>query len=165
MDARARRTAATVAAVAAVVFILSMFLDWYTLDLPAKVGGREIEVPTYNAFQGLERADVALVAAAMLALLVSVALWSGFWAESPLPALALLTAGGFLALLVIYRGTSRPSFPFFGGGPVDTVVAFGWFVALTAAAAIALCGVWAYLTGPRLQFEGRAGDWENDEGD
>jgi hypothetical protein len=86
-------------------------------------------------------------------------------AESPLPALALVTAGGFLVLVMIYRGTSRPAFPFFGGGPVDTVLAFGWFVALTGAAAIALGGVWAYLAGPRLHFEGQEGDWENDEGD
>ena len=140
-----------------------MFLDWYALDLPSQVGGRETDAPTLNAFEGLERSDVALVVAAAVALICAIALLAGKLAESPLPALVLLGAGACLLLAVLYRGTSRPIIPFFAGEEVDTVLAFGWFVALAAAGLVTLGGVWAYLAGPRLEFEDDEGEWEEDE--
>jgi hypothetical protein len=102
MGARSRTAPAAIAAVAAVVFILSMFLDWYSLDLPAEVDGRETNAPSINAFEGLQRADIALVVVA-------------------LPA---------------------------------------W---IAAAGCVALGGGWAYLAGPRLEFEDDEVDWEEDE--
>ena len=108
MEAHPQRKPAALAAASAVVLVGSMFLDWYRLDLPSQVGGRKINVPTYNAFEGLERADIYLVVAAALALIFAGMLWAGVLSNSPAPGLALLVAGLFALALVVYRGTSRP---------------------------------------------------------
>jgi hypothetical protein len=153
MDGRSQRTPAGIAAVSAVILLLSLFLDWYELDLPEQVRGREIDAPTFNAFEGLERADIALVVAGVLALIFAGVLLARVLANSPAPGLALLGAGVFALAVVIYRGTSRPTRPFFGGGEVDTTLAVGWYISLVAAAVLALAGLLAYLAGPRLQLE------------
>ncbi len=57
------------AAVSALALVASMFLEWYRLDLPGRIGGREIKVDSYSAYDALRRADVYLVVAAALALL------------------------------------------------------------------------------------------------
>jgi hypothetical protein len=162
MEARKQRTPAILAAAAAVVLILSLFLNWYALDLPEQVGGQQIDVPTYNAFEGLKRSDAALVVAAVLALIFAAGLLARVMADSPLPGLALLGAGVFALAVVLYRGTSRPTRPFFGG-EADTTLEFGWYVGLVAAGLVALGGLLAYLAGPRLQFEDDEFDEEEDE--
>jgi di/tricarboxylate transporter len=141
-----------IAAAAAIVLILSMFLDWYVLDLPEQVEGQQIDVPKFNAFEGLERSDVFLVVLAVLALIFAGMLVARMLSNSPWPGLALLGAGLLALAGVIYRGSSRPVRPFFGG-EIDTTLQFGWFVALVAAGTIALGGLLAYLAGPRLQLE------------
>jgi hypothetical protein len=161
MDGRSQRTPAAVAAVAAVILLGSMLLDWYKLDLPEQVGGREIDAPTFNAFEGLERADVALVVAAVLALIFAGVLLTRVLVTSPAPGLGLLGAGVFALAVVIYRGTSRPTRPFFAGGEVDTTLAIGWYISLVAALLLALGGLLAYLAGPRLQLEPE--EFEEDE--
>ncbi len=162
MDAHPQRRPAALAAAAAVVLVGSMFLDWYRLDLPSEVGGRKINVPTYNAFEGLERADIYLVVAAAVALIFAGMLWAGVLRNSPAPGLALLAVGLFAVALVIYRGSERPGKLFFGG-VVDTTLKLGWFIAVVAAAVIALAGLLAYLAGPRLQFEDDEFDEDEDE--
>jgi hypothetical protein len=152
MEARRQKTPALIAAAAAVVLILSMFLDWYRLDLPERLGGREIDVPTFNAFEGLERSDVALVVAAVLALLFAGVVLAGMLRDSPAPGLALLGAGLFAVAVVVYRGSSRPGRILFGA-EVDTTLRFGWWLALAASASLAVAGLLAYLAGPRLQLE------------
>jgi CDP-diglyceride synthetase len=152
MDGRSQRIPALVAGVAAVVLVLSMFADWYRLDLPSRVGGREIDVPTFNAFEGLERSDVALVVAAAVALILAALLYARVLAESPAPGLLLLGAGFFAFAVVVYRGSSRPG-RILAGEPVDTTLRFGWYVAFAAAAAITVAGLLAYLAGPRLRLE------------
>jgi hypothetical protein len=152
MSARSRSMPAAIAAVSSVLLILSMLLDWYKLDLPSEIGQRQIDVPTYNAFEGLERADVALVVAAVLALVLACALLARVLADSPWPALGLLAVGLFALAVVIYRGSSRPIRPFFDGD-IETTLEYGWYVSLAAAALIALGGLLAYLAGPRLQLE------------
>jgi hypothetical protein len=152
MEGRSQKTPALIAAVAAVVLILSMLLDWYRLDLPERLGGREIEVPTFNAFEGLERADVALVVAAALALLFAGVVLAGMLRDSPAPGLVLLGAGLFAVAVVVYRGSSRPGRILFGG-EVDTMLQFGWWLALVASVVLAVAGLLAYLAGPRLQLE------------
>jgi predicted cobalt transporter CbtA len=152
MDGRAQRIPALIAGVASVVLILSMFADWYRLDLPERVGGREIDVPTFNAFEGLERSDVALVVAATAALVLAALLYARVMADSPAPGLLLLTAGFFALAVVVYRGSSRPARDLFGA-QVDTTLRFGWYVAFAAAAAITVAGLLAYLAGPRLKLE------------
>jgi hypothetical protein len=152
MEARPRKTPALIAAAAAVVLILSMFLDWYRLDLPERLGGRQIDVPTFNAFEGLERADVALVVAAVLALVFAGVVLAGMLKDSPAPGLALLGAGLFAVAVVVYRGSSRPGRILFGA-EVDTTLQFGWWLALVASVALAVAGLLAYRAGPRLQLE------------
>src|ERR687893_561879 len=68
MESRSQKRPGMLGAAAALVLLVSMFLDWYKLDLPERVAGRQIDVPTFTAFEGLERSDVALVIAAVLAL-------------------------------------------------------------------------------------------------
>jgi predicted cobalt transporter CbtA len=152
MDGRSQRMPALAAGVAAVVLILSMFADWYRLDLPSTVGGREIDVPTFNAFEGLERSDVALVVAAVAALILAGVLYARLLAESPAPGLLLIGAGFFAFAVVVYRGSSRPG-RILAGEQVDTTLRFGWYIAFAAAAAITVAGVLAYLAGPRLRLE------------
>jgi hypothetical protein len=160
MVARPQKTPALIVATAAVVLILSMFLDWYRLDLPERLGGQAIEVPTFNAFEGLERSDVALVVAAMVALVFAGLLLARVLTDSPAPGLALLAAGLFAVAVVVYRGSSRPGRILFGE-EVNTTLQFGWWVALAASASIAVGGLLAYLAGPRLELADE--EFEDDE--
>jgi hypothetical protein len=152
METRSKKRPGVLGAAGAVVLLVSMFLDWYRLDLPERVAGREIDVPTFTAFEGLERSDVALVVAAVLALVFAGMLLARVLSESPAPALALLGAGLFAVAVVVYRGSSRPGRLLFGQ-EVDTTLQLGWYLALVAAAAVALAGLLAYLAGPRLQLD------------
>jgi hypothetical protein len=155
METRSQIRAAALGVASALVLILSLFLDWYKLDLPERIQGREIAVPSYNAFEGLERADVALAIAAALGLILAALILARVMADSPLPGLALLGVALFALAVVIYRGTNRPPREIFGG-EVDTTLQFGWFVSLVAAGLLAIAGLWAYLAGPRLDLEGFA---------
>jgi hypothetical protein len=152
MEARPKKRPGVLGATGAVVLLGSMFLTWYKLDLPERVAGREIDVPTFTAFEGLERSDVALVIAAVLALIFAAMLLARVLTDSPAPALSLLGAGLFALAVLVYRGSSRPG-RLLLGREVDTTLQFGWYLALVAAAAIALAGLLAYLAGPRLQLD------------
>ncbi|HEV3379123.1 MAG TPA: hypothetical protein VG126_17750 [Thermoleophilaceae bacterium] len=161
MKSRSQKRPGVLGAAAALVLLVSMFLDWYKLDLPERVAGREIDVPTFTAFEGLERSDVALVIAAVLALVFAGMLLARVMSDSPAPALALLGAGLFALAVVVYRGSSRPG-RLLLGQEVDTTLQFGWYVALVASAAIAAAGLLAYLAGPRLQLDFDEFDEEED---
>lgn len=161
MKSRSQKRPGVLGAAAALVLLVSMFLDWYKLDLPERVAGREINVPTFTAFEGLERSDVALVIAAVLALVFAGMLLARVMSDSPAPALALLGAGLFALAVVVYRGSSRPG-RLLLGQEVDTTLQFGWYVALVASAAIAAAGLLAYLAGPRLQLDFDEFDEEED---
>jgi hypothetical protein len=164
MDTQSQRTAALLAAGGAAVLIVSMFLDWYRLDLPRQVGGREVDIPAYNAFEGLQRADVALVVAAVLAVIIAGLVLAGVLANSPAPGISLVVVCWFALAVVIYRGVSRPTRAFFGG-EVDTTLRFGWFLALVAAAFMAVAAVLVYRAGPRLQLEALELDEEDRPGE
>ena len=163
MESRSQKRHGVLGAAAALVLLVSMFLDWYKLDLPERVAGREIDVPTFTAFEGLERSDVALVVAAVLALVFAGMLLARVMSDSPAPALALLGAGLFAVAVVVYRGSSRPGRLLFGQ-EVDTTLQFGWYLALVASAAIVLAGLLAYLAGPRLQLDFDDFDEEEEPG-
>jgi hypothetical protein len=163
METRSRKRPGILGAAAALVLLVSMFLDWYRLDLPERIGGRQIDVPTFTAFEGLERSDVALVVAAVVALVVAGMLLAKVLSDSPAPALALLATGLFAIAVLVYRGSSRPGRLVFGQ-EVDTTLQFGWYLALVAAAAVALAGLLAYLAGPRLQLEFDDFDEEEEPG-
>jgi hypothetical protein len=152
METRSQRGPAILGAASALVLIVSMFLDWYRLDLPERIAGREIDVPTFNAFEGLERSDVALVVAAVVALVVAGLLLARVLVDSPAPALGLFATGLFALAVLIYRGSSRPA-RFVFEDEVGTTLQIGWYVALAAAVGITLAGLLAYLAGPRLRLD------------
>ena len=153
MRTGSQTTGAALAAGAAVVLLVSMFLDWYEGDLPEPAQGR-VDAPTYNAFEALERSDVALVLAGVAAIVIAGVLVARLMSESPLPGLALLGVGLFAVAVVIYRGLNSPDKPFFGGTVLEVEPKVGWYIGLASAALIAVGGLLAYLAGPRLELEG-----------
>jgi hypothetical protein len=150
---QSRRTGALLAAGAAVALIVSMFLEWYTLDLPERIRNPDANLPTFDAFEGLQRADVAIVVAAGLAIVVAGLVLAGILASSPAPGIALVAAGLFALAVVVYRGVISPPGLAFLGVDLEMKVSFGWFVSLVAAALIVAGGLLTYVAGPRLQFE------------
>jgi hypothetical protein len=145
------RTGALLAGGAGIVLIASMFLEWYTLELPERVRRPEVELPSLDAFEALERADVAVVVAAGLAIIIAGIVLARVVASSLALGIA-LTAVGLLGLaVVIYRGIiSPPGFVLFRVD-LETQVGFGWFVAVAAAALIVVGGLLTCLAGPRAR--------------
>jgi hypothetical protein len=139
-----QRTAGAIGGASAVVLIVSMTREWYALKLPSTAGPGTISGGTYDAFQALERSDTYLVVAAAVGILFAGVLLTGVRSHSPAPALLLLAAGAFALALVVYRGISRP-LEVAGGSQVETNLGLGWFIALLAAAFMALAGLSAYL--------------------
>jgi hypothetical protein len=148
---QSQRAGALLAAGAAVALIASMFLEWYTLDLPDRIPNPDA-LPTFTAFEGLQRADVAMVVAAGLAILIAGLVLAGALARSPAPGIALVLVGLFGLAVVLYRGIiSPPGFALLGLN-LELKVRFGWFVSLVAAVLMVIGGLLAYLAGPRIQF-------------
>jgi hypothetical protein len=149
---RSQRTWVLLAAGAAVVLIGSMFLEWYTLELPEGVRSRGAELPTFTGFEGLERADVAIVVAAVLAMVIALAVAAGAVAGSPTLGIALTAVSLFALAVVVYRGVISPPGLFFLGIDFEMNVSVGWFIALVASALMFVGGLLAYLAGPRLEL-------------
>ena len=149
---QSQRTPALLAAGAAVVLIVSMFLEWYTLDLPERIQDVDANLPTFNAFEGLQRADVAIVVAAGLAILVAALVVAGVLADSPAPGIVLALAGLFALAVVVYRGVISPPGLALFGVDLEMKVSFGWVISLIAAALIVVGGLLTYIVGPHLQF-------------
>ena len=148
-EAQPQRTGALLAAGAALALIASMFLEWYTLEPPAGIR-REVDLPTFNAFEALDRADVAILVAAGLTIIIAGAVLAGILAGSPASGIALIAIGLFGLAVVIYRGIISPPGLVFLGVGLDMEVRFGWFVSLAAAVAMIVGGLLIYVGGPRL---------------
>jgi hypothetical protein len=151
---QSQRTWALLAAGAAVVLIGSMFLEWYTLDPPEQIRQPASDLPTFTGFEGLERADVAIVVAAALAIVIAAAVLAGMLANSPAPGTALTAVSLFALAVVLYRGVISPPGLAILGVDFEMNVSFGWFVSLAASVLMVVAGVLAYLAGPRIEFEG-----------
>jgi hypothetical protein len=137
------RIGAALGAAGAVVLFLSMFLDWYKLDLsPAPP-----KVPTYNAFEGLHRSDVALAVAACVALMLAVVLLAHLFADPRPPAGALLAVGLFATAVVLYRGFKAPPQLVLGRN-IDTTLEAGWYIGLVTSVVIWVGGALALLARP-----------------
>jgi hypothetical protein len=149
---QSQTTWAVLAAVAGLVLIGSMFLEWYTLELPERIRDRGADLPTFTGFEGLKRADVAVVVAASVGIIIAGLVSAGVLANSPAPGVALILVALFALAVVLYRGViSPPGLVLFGVG-LEMEVSFGWFVALVAAVVMVVGGVLVYLGGPRLEL-------------
>jgi hypothetical protein len=151
---RSQRTPALLAAAAAVVLIASMFLEWYTLDLPARIENADANLPTFNAFEGLRRADVAIVVAAGLVIVIAALVVAGILAGSPAPGIAMVAVSLFALAVVLYRGVISPPGLVLFGVDLEMEVSFGWFVSVVAAVVMVVGGLLTYLGGPHIQLEG-----------
>jgi hypothetical protein len=151
-----RSTWALLAAVGALVLLGSMFLEWYTLEPPEGIPEPRVDLPTFTAFEGLERADVAIVVAALLAIALAGALLTGALADSRAPALALVAVSLFALAVVLYRGVISPPGLVLLGVDFEMKVSFGWFVSVAGGLLTVVAGVLAYLAGPRLELEREA---------
>jgi hypothetical protein len=143
-----QRSWALVAAGAAVLLIGSMFLEWYTLELPEGVRQPGADLPTFTGFEGLERADVAIVLAAAVAIVIAVTVAAAL--ASPALAIALVSVSLFAFAVVLYRGVISPPGLVFLGVGFDMKVSFGWFVSLAASVLMIVAGALTYVAGPRL---------------
>jgi hypothetical protein len=153
MSARvSQRTGAWLAGGAAVALIASMFLEWYTLDLPERIREPEVDLPTFTAFEGLKRADVAVVVLAGLAIIIAGLVLARILASSPAPAIGLIAVSLLALAVVLYRGVISPPGLAFLGLDLEMKVSFGWFVSLGAAALMVVGGL---LTYPRATILSR----------
>jgi hypothetical protein len=148
-----RSTWALLTTGAALVLIGSLFLEWYTLELPESVPEPRADLPTFTGFEGLERADVAIVLAAALAIVIALSALAGVLANSPAPGISLVAVGVFALAVVVYRGVISPPGFVFLGVDFDMTVSFGWFASLAASLLMTGGGVLTYMAGPRLEFE------------
>jgi hypothetical protein len=160
---QSQRGGALVAGGAGLVLIASMFLEWYTLELPERIREREVDLPTFTAFEGLKRADVAVVVAAGVAIIVAGLVLTGILANSPAPGIAAVALSLFALAVVLYRGIISPPGLALFGVDFEMEVSFGWFVSLVAALVMVVGGVLTYLAGPRLQLEGGEADSSREE--
>jgi hypothetical protein len=138
---------------AAVVLVGSMFLEWYTIDPLGRILQPAAELPTFTGFEGLERADVAIVVAAALGIVIALAVLAGVLAGSPAPGVALTAVSLFALAVVLYRGVISPPGLAILGVDFEMNVSYGWFVSLAASLLMTVAGALTYLAGPRLQFE------------
>jgi hypothetical protein len=157
-EAQRYKVGAMVASAGAVLLFVSLFLNWYQLDVPG--GGSDL--PTYNAFERLERSDIYLVILCAAALAVAAGGFLPAMRRFGLGQWGLTVVGALAALLVIYRGSERPKLLVFGQ-QLDTTLQYGWYISLLASLAVAAGGVWALSGRPRrppseedeLEDEGR----------
>jgi hypothetical protein len=149
---RSRTTLALLAAVAGLVLIGSMFLEWYTLELPERIRNPPEDLPTFTGFEGLKRADVAVVVAAGLGVIIAGLVLAGILASSPAPGVALVLVSLFALAVVLYRGVISPPGLAIFGVDLEMNVSFGWFVSLVAAVVMVVGGVLVYLGGPPLEL-------------
>jgi hypothetical protein len=146
------RIGAAVAAAGAALLIISLFLDWYQLELPPE-GGRERTGPSLNAWDGLKRTDIYLLVISIGALLAAVVLVANWIRESNAAQITVLLLGLAALFLVLYRGLNAPERVIFGV-PLDTSLQIGWFLALISSGLIAVGGALAMERRPA--GEGRA---------
>ena len=143
-EAQRYKVGAAIASGAALLLFVSMFLNWYKLDV---TGGGE-NVPTYNAFELLERTDIYIVILCAAAPAVAAAGFMPAMRRFGLGQWGLTAVGALAVLLVIYRGSERPKLLVFGQ-QLDTTLQVGWYVSLLMGLVMAAGGVWALSGRPR----------------
>jgi hypothetical protein len=132
-----------VAAVSAVVLFVSMFLDWYGSEL-INESFTEIKLfflPGGNAWQTLDLIPVVLtVTVAVTLIFTQLALSGSKWEPAIRPSAAVTVLGGVSFLLILFRILFLPDLENIGGYDFHITLKPGIFVALVAAAGVAVGG-------------------------
>jgi hypothetical protein len=132
-----------VAAIAAIVLFVSMFLDWYGSEIKDE-SFTEINLffmPGGNAWQTLDLIPVILVVTvAVTIVFTQMALSGSGWEPTIRPSAAVTVLGGVSFLLILLRIVVPPDFEEVVGYDFHTTLKPGIFVALVAAAGVAVGG-------------------------
>lgn len=132
-----------IATVSAVVLFVAMFLDWYGSGIIIE-NFTDISLfvtPGGNAWQTLDVIPAVLtVTVAATIAMTQMALLDSEWEPSIRPGAAVAVLGGVSFLLILFRILFPPSFEAIGGYSFSTTLKPGIFVALAAAAGIAVGG-------------------------
>lgn len=128
--------------VSAVLLFIFMYLNWFGVEISGPSGS--VSLGSENAWQALGLTPVLLLATVVLSLLSVALRVSNFDYELPIAANAALAVLGVIsAALILFRIADPPSFGQVNGLPLDATLEFGIFLALIAAAGIALGGYMA----------------------
>jgi hypothetical protein len=132
-------TGELIAGASGVVLLIALFLPWYGVDLEvagASIGG------DVNAWEAMGFIDILLFLVAVAAIAVPLARAAGSLSEDVPAGLAVLVAGAFGLVLVLFRliEVPGPDVPAIAGDTIDVGRKAGVFVALVATAGIAYSG-------------------------
>lgn len=139
MDTSRLGTGDLIAGASGVVLLISLFLPWYGVDL--EVAGASIDGDV-NAWQAMGFIDILLFLVAVFAISVPLARAAGSLPEDVPAGLAVLVAGGFGLVLVLFRLVDVPG-PDVSAIPGDTIEVgrkAGLFVGLIAVAGVTYGG-------------------------
>jgi hypothetical protein len=132
-----------VAAISAVVLFVSLFLDWYGSEIHNETF-TEINLffmPGGNAWQTLDLIPVVLMLTVAVTIIVTqMALSDSRWEPTIRPSAAVTVLGGVSFLLILFRIFFPPDFEEIVGYDFHSTLKPGIFVALVAAAGVAVGG-------------------------
>ena len=142
MDLDKLNTGEKVAGVSAVLLFISMFFDWFGVEVSGS-GGFSQTVPDAggSAWDALDFIPIVLVVTIVVALINVFLRLSDSDYEPPVSMnVAVAVLGGLSVLLILFRIIDPPSFGSFGGVSVDGTLEIGIFLGLITAAGIAYGG-------------------------
>jgi hypothetical protein len=135
-----------IAGISAIMLFISMFFDWFVVEIPDSSGvDFFLDGTGQSAWNSLDFIPIVLAIAIAVTLVVVVLRLSGSPYQIPVRANVVVAILGFIsALLIIFRIVDPPSFGsfrgFFGAVSAERTVRFGIFLGLLAAAGIAFGG-------------------------
>jgi hypothetical protein len=135
-----------IAGIAAIALFISMFLDWFVVEIPDSSGvDFFLDGTGQSAWDSLDFIPIVLTIAIVATLsVVLLRLSSSAYRPPALANVVVMVLGVISALLIIFRIIDPPSFGsyggFFGTVSADGAVRFGIFLGLLAATGIAFGG-------------------------
>lgn len=128
--------------ISVVALFLFMYLDWFGVEVSGP--GGSVGLGGANAWQALDLTPLFLVGTVVLSLLSLALRVSNLDYEPPISANAGITVlGGISVLLILVQIVNPPSLGQVSGLPLDATLKFGIFLALIAAAGVAIGGFMA----------------------
>ncbi len=142
MDVNKLNTGEKVAGVSAVLLFVSMFLDWFGVEISGEGGSVSFGSGAGgSAWDALDFIPIVLVLAVVVAVVNAVLRLSDSEYEPPISMnVVVAVLGGISVLLILFRIISPPGFGTFGGVSVDATLEYGIFLGLLAAIGIAFGG-------------------------